>query len=102
MEGGVVRQATKIIFVGESADNREFKKRALEVLSEWFQDGLPPVYDEDPVFMQAKAVAEMLRRAKYIPRKEKPDCVAYTNTYTTRQRSGPETQNGEQPMEMEM
>lgn len=69
---------TKIILVGESSRDPAFRERFDDVLGEFFKDDVPPIFDEDPIYVQAKGVAEFVRRSAYLPKPVKPLMVSST------------------------
>lgn len=71
------RPPTKIILVGESAGDPAFLEHLDQVLKEFFKDGdgVPPIFDQDPVYVQARGCAEFVRRAAYLPKPTKPEVV---------------------------
>ncbi|KAK6086219.1 hypothetical protein SCUP234_02432 [Seiridium cupressi] len=66
---------TKIILVGESSDDPAFREHFDDVLEEFFKDAVPPIFDQDPVYVQAKGAAEFVRRSAYLPKPTKPQVV---------------------------
>ncbi|KAI0126776.1 hypothetical protein BJ170DRAFT_684357 [Xylariales sp. AK1849] len=70
---------TKVILVGESSDDPSFREHFDDVLEEFFKDGVPPIFDQDPVYVQAKGAAEFVRRSAYLPKPTKPQMVASTS-----------------------
>jgi hypothetical protein len=65
---------TRIILVGESVSDPGFKHNFLMIMMDFFGIMVPPIYDKDPEYVQAKGVAELLRRRKYLPEPHRP-CV---------------------------
>jgi hypothetical protein len=61
-----------IILTGESAQEPEFKKCVVESMMGIFGIAVPPILDDDPEYVQAKGVAELLRRRKYLPKPTRP------------------------------
>jgi hypothetical protein len=70
---------TTIILVGESSNDPAFRERLDGILEEFFKDGVPPIFDQDPVYVQAKGAAEFVRRSAYLPKPRKPDMVDSTS-----------------------
>lgn len=69
------KKPTKIILVGESANDPEFRSQLDEVFEEFFTDGVPPIFDRDPEYIQAKGVAELVRRSAYLQKPQRPEGV---------------------------
>lgn len=67
------RMPSRITIVGESAHDPAFRDHLQIVLEDFFKDGVPPIYDEDPVYVQAKGAAELVRRSAYLPRPARPE-----------------------------
>ncbi|KAM0811074.1 hypothetical protein AB5N19_11430 [Seiridium cardinale] len=50
---------TKIILVGESSDDPAFREHFDDVLEESVKDAVPPIFDQDPVYVRAKGAADV-------------------------------------------
>lgn len=66
----------RIVVVGESSGEQRFRECLHEVLESYFKgEEISPVLDGDPLYVQAKGVAELVRRSKYLPKPHKPDAL---------------------------
>lgn len=68
---------SKIVLVGdkESVDDPVFRRVLGEVLAEFFKENIPEVIDGDPEYVQAKGVADFVRRRPYLPKPVKPEIL---------------------------
>jgi hypothetical protein len=74
---------TKVILVGEkkSLDTPGFREMLNEVLTSVFKTYIPDILDSDPEWVQAKGVAELVRRRPYRPIPVKPE-IGTMNDFT--------------------
>jgi hypothetical protein len=70
------RRPSKIILAGESVKEPGFKHHLVMIMMEFFGIEVPPIFDEDPEYVDAKGVAEFLRRRKYLPEPRRPSSVS--------------------------
>lgn len=67
-----VYRPSAIILTGESVQEPGFRQCVLESMIEMFGIAVPPILDDDPEYVQAKGVAELLRRRRYLPEPTRP------------------------------
>jgi hypothetical protein len=73
------RPPSIIILVGDCSNDATFRNVLDGILKSWFKDNVPRIIDTDPVYTQAKGVAELVRRSVYLPKPRKPECVYPTS-----------------------
>ena len=68
---------TKILLVGDAVNDEEFRTTLQQVLVAFFNDTVPPIMDADPEYVQARGVADLVRRRRYLPEPRKPEDSMY-------------------------
>jgi hypothetical protein len=70
--------SSRVILVGDSVKDTHFRKALDEVLEAIHGKTPLPVVDNDPVFAQAKGIAELVRRSVYLPKGKRPEALAHS------------------------